>query len=83
MHQTLRNAVGIQIYSDGGLARGRGAAAYVVTVVYATEQGFRNELVGARGVHLEQATTPFGAEVAALDLATKFASTILARSLRS
>ena len=78
----VHNATAIVIHSDGGFAEGVGAAAYVVTLVRASEYGFRRTFVGTRGVYLGNTVSAFGAEVAALDLATAFANEFLTQLAR-
>ena len=68
----LRKVVAIQVFSDGGYTGERGAAALVVSCVYATVDSFERELVGSRGVLLKDAVSAFCAEVLALDLATEY-----------
>ena len=68
----LRKVVAIQVYSDGGFTGEQGAAAFVVSCVYETEDGFERELVGSRGVLLKDAVSAFCAEVLAFDLPTEF-----------
>ena len=74
--EARKGIIGLQIYSDGGFAKGLGAAAIVVQAVRQTEAGMQAELLGARGAIIHGARTAFQTEVAALEMATQFAETI-------
>ena len=65
----LTDGIGIQVFSDGGFADGVGAAAVVVSLVFAEEDSLRTRILGARGHLVRDAKSAFHTEVVALDLA--------------
>ena len=72
--ECMRSAIGLQVFSDGGLAQGLGAAAFVVTAVHHVNSSFEYSVLGARGILLRNARSAFQAEVLALDIAIEYIS---------
>ena len=69
----LDEVVAVQIFTDGGLARGTGAAALVV---FCIRDQLETSLLEARGWHMVGTRSAFHAEVSALDKATELLSKI-------
>ena len=65
----LKEAVALQIFSDGGFTHAQGAAAFVITCV---SKNGSSTLLGTRGIWMEEAKSAFHAEVQALEAATEY-----------
>ena len=68
MFQHLTDAIGLQVFCDGGFAGSAGAAAMVLYAIFPN----RRSLLGATVIYVEQARCSFHMEVTALDIATAF-----------
>ena len=80
MLEQMKDAAGIQVFSDGGYQEGHGAAAFAVALIQHDGHKFISTMIGARACPIAPARSAFQAEVAALDLAIEFLIHLAARS---
>ena len=77
--EILQDAIGLQVYSDGGFNFGIGAAAFVVTCVKWDGERLQSVMMGSRGILIEGARSAFHTEVTALDMAVRFVLDLVRR----
>ena len=68
----VSKAVGVQVYTDGGLQSGRGSTGIVIMIVDDMGAELKSEIVGYAGQHFHPAHTSCQTEVSALDWATEY-----------